>query len=185
MKREARGEGTLRSEGTGLTFVTPPSPHRPSSAIIGLGNPLRGDDGVGVRVTELLAAQRLPQDVAVVDGGTQGLGIVSLMEGRQRVILVDAADVHEAPGQFVRFTLDEVDLLGESTLLGEQQQLSVHNAGLRDALLLARALGVLPQEVVVFGVQPAKMEWESTLSPEVEAALPGLLAAILAELAAT
>jgi hydrogenase maturation protease len=146
---------------------------------------LRGDDGVGLRVTELLAAQRLPKDVEVVEGGTQGLGIVSLMEGRQRVILVDAADVHEAPGQFVRFTLDEVDLLGESTLLGYERQLSVHSAGLRDALLLARALGVLPQEVVVFGVQPAKIEWESTLSPEVEAALPGLLAAILAELVDT
>jgi hydrogenase maturation protease len=101
------------------------------------------------------------------------------------VILVDAADMHKTPGQFVRFTLDEVDFLGESTRLGDERQLSVHSAGLRDALLLARALGVLPQEVVVFGVQPAKMEWESTLSPEVEAALPGLLAAILVELAAT
>jgi hydrogenase maturation protease len=150
-----------------------------------LGNPLRGDDGVGVRVTKMLAAQQLPQGVEVVDGGTRGLGIVSLMEGRQRVILVDAADVHQAPGQFVRFTLDEVDLLGESTRLGEERQLSVHSAGLRDALLLAQALGVLPQEVIVFGVQPAKMEWESTLSPEVEKALAGLLAAILAELAAT
>ena len=50
--------------------------------IIGLGNPLRGDDGVGVRVVQAFAEQALPAGVEVVDGGTQGLGIVNLMEGR-------------------------------------------------------------------------------------------------------
>ena len=66
---------------------------RPSSLIIGLGNPLRGDDGVGVRVVQALAERALPAGVEVVDGGTQGLGLVSLLEGQKRVILVDAADV--------------------------------------------------------------------------------------------
>jgi hydrogenase maturation protease len=145
--------------------------------VIGLGNPLRGDDGVGVRVAQALASQALPPDVEVVDGGTQGLGIVNLMEGWQRVILVDAADVDSPPGQFVRFTLDEV------RLLGDEQQLSVHAAGLRDALLLAQALNMLPPEVVIFGVQPANLEWNSTLSPEVETVLPSLMTAVLAEIA--
>jgi hydrogenase maturation protease len=157
------------------------SPHTarsplPPTLIIGLGNPLRGDDGVGVRVAQALAAQALPSSVEVMDGGTQGLGIVSLLEGRQRVIVVDAADVGRAPGQFVRFTL------AETRLLGEDQHLSIHAAGLRDALLLAQALKVLPDDVVIFGVQPANLEWDNSLSPEVEDALPGLLASILAEL---
>jgi hydrogenase maturation protease len=145
--------------------------------VIGLGNFLRGDDGVGVRVAQILAAQALPDDVEVVDGGTQGLGIINLMEGRQRVILVDAADVGIDSGEFVRFTLDE------ARLLGDDRHLSVHAAGLRDALLLAQALEVLPDEVVIFGVQPANLEWDSTLSPQVEAALPSLVAAVWAEVA--
>ncbi len=149
----------------------------PATLVIGLGNSLRGDDGVGVRVAQILAAQALPDDVEVVDGGTQGLGIVNLMEGRQRVILVDAADVGIDSGEFVRFTLDE------ARLLGDDRHLSVHAAGLRDALLLAQALEVLPDEVVIFGVQPVNLEWDSTLSPQVEAALPSLVAAVLAEVA--
>jgi hydrogenase maturation protease len=171
-----RNEGRrIRNEERGVSLVT-----RHSSLvtlIIGLGNPLRGDDGVGVRAAQALAARALPDDVEVIDGGTQGLGIVNLMEGRQQVILVDAADVGQAPGQFARFTLDE------ARLLGDDQHLSVHAAGLRDALLLAQALKMLPQEVVIFGVQPATVEWGSALSPQVEAALPDLIAAVLAEVA--
>ncbi|HEY83904.1 MAG TPA: hydrogenase maturation protease [Chloroflexi bacterium] len=140
--------------------------------IIGLGNPLRGDDGIGARVAQALAEQNLPPNVDVLDGGTQGLGIVNMLEGRQRVIFVDAADVGVAPGQFKRFTLDE------ARLLGNDRHLSLHNASLRDALLLAQALDMLPPEVIIFGVQPDTLEWDSTLSPPVEAALPRLLAEV-------
>jgi hydrogenase maturation protease len=148
----------------------------PATLVIGLGNPLRGDDGVGVRVAQMLAEQALPPGVEVIDGGTQGLGIVNLMEGWQRVIVVDAADVGRSPGQFVRFTLDE------ARLLGDDQHLSIHVAGLRGALLLAQALKMLPDEVIIFGVQPANLEWESTLSPQIEATLPDLIEAVLVEL---
>jgi hydrogenase maturation protease len=143
--------------------------------IIGLGNPLRGDDGVGVRVVRELAAQSLPTHIEVVDGGTQGLGLINLWAGQKRVILVDAVDIGKSPGQFVRFTLDGTHLLGDD------HHLSVHAAGLRDALLLAQVLNMLPPEVIIFGVQPNQLEWDSTLSPEVEATLPKLIAAILRE----
>ncbi len=152
-----------------------PSPR--ATLVVGLGNPLRGDDGVGVRVAQALTAKALPPGVEVVDGGTRGLGIVNLIEGRRRVIFVDAADVGRSPGQFVRFTLDEAHLRGDD------QSLTVHAAGLRDALLLAQALRMLPDEVIIFGVQPANLEWNSGLSPEVEALLPNLMSAVLAEAA--
>lgn len=150
-----------------------PDPCCAETLIIGLGNPLRGDDGVGVRVVQALAQQTLPDGVEVVDGGTQGLGIIHLMEGRRRVILVDAADLGMTPGQFAHFTLDEAHLLGDD------QHLSIHEAGVRDALLLARALDSLPDTVILLGVQPANVEWDSALSPEVEAALPALTEAIV------
>jgi hydrogenase maturation protease len=146
-----------------------------ATLIVGLGNPLRGDDGVGVRVAQALTGWVLPDGVKVVDGGTPGLELVNLMEDWPRVILVDAANVGRKAGQFVRFTLDE------TRLLGQDQHLSVHGAGLRDALLLAQALDVLPAEVIIFGVQPARLDWQEGLSPEVEAALPGLVQSVLKE----
>jgi hydrogenase maturation protease len=149
----------------------------PATLVIGLGNPLRGDDGVGVRAAEILATQPLPPSVEVIDGGTSGLGIVNLMEGRRRVVLVDAADLGRFPGEFTRFTLDEARLLGDS-----DQHLSVHAAGLREALLLAQALKTLPDEVIIFGVQPSSLEWDSALSPQVEETLSNLIVAVLAEL---
>ena len=146
-----------------------------NTLIIGLGNPLRGDDGVGVRVAQALVEQALPDGVEVVDGGTQGLGLVSLLAGQQRVILVDATEMGKSPGQFIRFTMEE------AYLPGEDKAISIHDAGLRDALLLAQALEVLPDELVIFGVQPASIEWDSVLSPQVEATLPDLIRAVLKE----
>jgi hydrogenase maturation protease len=115
--------------------------------------------------------------VEIVDGGTQGLALVNLMEGRRRVVFVDAADVGRPPGEFVRFARDEV------RFLGKDQHLSAHAAGLRDALLLAEALKMMPDEVIIYGVQPANLEWDDALSPQVEASVPDVIAAVLAELA--
>jgi hydrogenase maturation protease len=148
----------------------------PDTLIVGLGNPLRGDDGIGIRVIQMLAAEALPESVEVVEGGTQGLGLVSLMEGWRRVILVDAANVGQRPGGFVRFTPQE------ARLLGSDGHISIHNAGLRDALLLAETLEILPDEIVIYGMQPANLDWDEDLSPQVEAAMPDLVRSILGEL---
>ena len=104
--------------------------------------------------------------------------VAQRVEGWPRVILVDAANVGKAHGEFTRFTLDE------ARLLGSDGQISVHDAGLRDALLLAQVLGVLPEDVVIYGVQPAKLDWDTELSPQVEAAVPEIASRILDELEA-
>ena len=146
--------------------------------IVGLGNPLRGDDGIGPCVVKMLMAEALPEAVKVVEGGTQGIGLVSLMEGWRRVILVDAANVGQPPGRFVRFTPQEI------RLQGSEQRISIHNAGLRDALLLAERLELLPDETIIYGMQPANLDWDDRLSPQVEAAMPDLVRALLDELGA-
>jgi hydrogenase maturation protease len=148
--------------------------------ILGLGNPLQGDDGVGCRVVEaLVGADRwspLPDDVEVTDGGTPGVGLVNLLEGRQRVIIIDAAEMGLAPGQFRRFRPEEV------TLTGSAERFSLHRSGVADALALARELGLALPEIVVFGMQPARVGWSDGLSPEVEAAVPRVIEAVLNEL---
>ena len=144
--------------------------------ILGLGNPLLGDEGVGVRVVEELKGLELPDGVAVVEGGTAGLGLVGLMEGYQRVIIVDAVNMGHPPGRVVRFTPADVQFkVAEAPL-------SLHHIGLGEVLALAKALGVAPAELVIVGIQPGRIEGQIGLSPEVEGAIPHSIGIILDEL---
>ena len=147
--------------------------------ILGLGNPLLGDEGVGVRVVEELKELELPDGVTVVEGGTAGLGLIRLMEGYQRVIIVDAADMGHPPGRVVRFTPSEAQFKTA------EASLSLHQIGLGEVLALAEALEVAPVELVVIGIQPSRVEVGAGLSPEVEGAIPQIIRIILDELDAT
>lgn len=148
--------------------------------ILGLGNPLMADDGAGIRVIELLRRDTLPAGVKVQEGGTAGMGLVPEMEGYRRMILVDCALIDARPGEWRRFSLEEANLLG-----GSEDALSLHNADLSDALRLANALDLLPPEVVVFGIQPACVEWNQPMSDQVKSALPQVTRAILTEVSIT
>ncbi len=143
--------------------------------ILGLGNPLCGDDGVGPRVIEELNRRGLPEGITALDGGTAGFDLLNVLEGWKRVVIVDAAEIGQEPGRFVRFTPDEVRLTGATAAL------SLHEAGLAEALALAEALGRPLPEIVIFGVQPAKVGWGERLSQTVTAALPSLIEAVLSE----
>jgi hydrogenase maturation protease len=141
--------------------------------ILGLGNPLQRDDGVGCRVIEELERRSLPPGVEVLDAGTPGIGLLNLLEGRQRVLIVDAAEMGRQPGEFVRFAADEV------TLTGSTERFSLHRTAVADALALAHALALPLPEIVFFGVQPAQIGWGEGLSPEVEAAVSRVVEALL------
>lgn len=144
-------------------------------AIIGLGNPLREDDGIGPRVVEDLASRGLPEDVVVLVGGTGGLELLELLQGWRRVVVVDAAQMGRAPGDFVRFSPDQVRLAETA------DRFSFHHAGLPEVMSLARALQRQLPPITVFGVQPGQVGWREGLTPEVEEALPMLIDAILQE----
>jgi hydrogenase maturation protease len=144
--------------------------------ILGVGNPLLGDDAVGVlAVQQLQKRADLPPHVTVVDGGTDGLGLVPLIESYRRVILVDAAQMGLSPGAIHRFTWQEAHFVGH------EPGLSLHQHDLTDTLVLAEALHCLPQEVVIYGVQPHTIDWDHPLSTAVERALPALIDALINE----
>jgi hydrogenase maturation protease len=144
--------------------------------IIGAGNTLLRDDGVGMRVARDLLARTLPPQVEVVEGGVGGLALLDYFQGSSKVILADAAAMDREPGAVVRFTPAEIRAGGEGP------RFSVHDIGLLDLLEIAGGLGRIPPEIVIFGIQPREIDWGEGLSPEVEAAVPKAVAAILKEL---
>jgi len=142
--------------------------------ILGIGNILMRDDGAGVRAVEALRESVIPESVEVVDGGTAGLALIDEIEGRERVIVIDAMDAGDPPGTVRRMTPD--DLAG-----GAAGALSLHEFGLLQALDGARLLGRAPREVIVYGVQVKDVSLGLDLSDEVAAALPALAGRALAD----
>ena len=149
-----------------------------STLILGLGNNLRGDDGAGPAVIAALSSMNLPPQVDLLDGGTPGLETVLLLEGYERVIIIDAADMDLQPGQWRRFSPDTAELKSsENKLRG-----TLHAAGLAEALVLAGALDLLPPTLIIYGIQPEKIDWSDNLSQPLQAALPDLVNAIVEEI---
>lgn len=144
--------------------------------ILGIGNPLMGDDGVGIRVAELLAETKLPDGVTVQEAGLPGWGLPSWLEGRSNVILVDAVQMDAAPGEWKRFRPDDL------RVVMEDGSLSLHEPGLACGLALTEALNLLPERLILYGVQPAQMIAGGGLSAEVSACLPNLVQTILNDL---
>lgn len=146
--------------------------------VICLGNPLMGDDGIGPAVYDRLRQLPLPGKVELIDGGTAGLALLDLFADAGRVILVDAVDMGLPAGTVREFQLDQV-------VLSEQEKLSWHQAGLAEVLLLAREMELLPEDLLVIGVQPERVERLQGLSGKVGAAVTSAVATVMAQLDAT
>jgi len=142
--------------------------------IIGIGNLILRDEGVGVHAVRALEEQSLPPGVEVIDGGTATMELLPVIQEAERIIVIDALKGGEQPGTIYRVCPD--DLMGETERL-----LSLHQVGLLEVLGMARQLGGDP-EVVIIGVEPKEISWGMELTPEVEAKLPKVIEAVLAEL---
>lgn len=146
--------------------------------VLGLGNVLCGDDGVGVEVIWRLRRDfELPPEVRLLDGGTLGLALMSEIAGAPAVLLVDAIRDEGEPGTLVRLDGDEV-------APAARHRLSVHQIGVTDLLDGLRLIDAYPESMTLLGVVPAGIDLGIGFSPAVEAALPQLVAAVAAEIAA-
>ena len=155
--------------------------HLPArTLVLALGNPLRGDDGVGAAVLDTLRDDALPPSVDLIDGGTSGLELVLILQDYPRAIIIDAAEMGLPPGEWRQFSLDDVLLHARDPHLSG----TMHYAGLAEALVLAEALDQLPPEIAVIGVQPATTDWELGLSAPVQAVLGSITETVLTAVAA-
>lgn len=139
------------------------------TVVLGLGNPLMGDDRVGLTALNHLEDEWfIPREVTFVDGGTWGMTLLPVVESADRLLVLDAIDIGTSPGTIVR--LDGADI---PRVLG--QKLSPHQIDLREVLALAELRGSLPRELLALGIQPQRIELLTELSPAVEARLPDLV----------
>jgi len=148
-----------------------------STVVLGLGNPLMADEGVGVYLLERLS-QRATEypGVEFVDAGTGGMSVLHWIEGRRKAVLIDCAFMGSEPGTIRRFTPDEV----RSTKVLAHQ--SLHEADLLHILALAEQLGQCPEQVVIFGIEPEAVEPRQQLSNTLVEKVEQYLETIEAEL---
>jgi hydrogenase maturation protease len=143
--------------------------------VLGLGNLLCGDDGLGAAaVARLDRDWEAPEGTLVLDGGTLGLALLPYFEDSRDVILVDAVRSDEPAGAFVRLT-------GEDVAPAVLHRLSPHQIGVADILDGARLHGRWPDRVVLLGLVPLTFRLGIERSPAVESGLPGLVDEIVAE----
>jgi len=140
-----------------------------SLLVLGLGNPLCQDDGVGVMaVTRLLQDWSPGPGVRVMEGGTLGLWLLPLLESYRTVLLVDAIRGDGDPGTLVRID-------GEEVARAAAHRLSVHQVGVGDLMDAAQLRGTLPPRLILLGVVPEAVSLGLGLSPRVDRALPLLI----------
>jgi hydrogenase maturation protease len=146
-----------------------------TTVVMGLGNLVHADDGVGVQALQQLQRDsRLPPGVTLLDGGTHGLALLPHISGFSRLLVLDAVDTGEPPGTVVRFE--------GSALNGLPGKASVHQLGFADMMVALKLLGESPPELVVLGVQPLSTEWSVELTQPVTQALPALLDQVIRQL---
>lgn len=144
--------------------------------VIGVGNLLLRDDGLGIHAIRRLGERSdCPPEVEIVDGGTLGLDLLHYLEGTAWLLIVDAVDAGKQPGTIVR-------LEGQQVPAYLQFKMSPHEIGLPDMLLAAKLRDLYPNEVVILGVQPQDVTVGLDLSEPVAASLDGLVEFVVSQL---
>ncbi|WP_363351288.1 HyaD/HybD family hydrogenase maturation endopeptidase [Methylocystis echinoides] len=151
----------------------------PRILVLGIGNILWGDEGFGVRAAEAFHRRfSAPENVTILDGGTQGLYLVHFVEEADRLLVFDAVDYGLAPGALKIVRDDEVPKFTGS------KKMSLHQTGFQEVLSAADLLGRYPEKIALVGCQPLDLEnWGGPLTEPVHAAIAPAIDAAVALLA--
>lgn len=134
--------------------------------IIGIGNTLKGDDGIGVILARKMEERDLPSNIKVFDAGTGGMKILHQLKNLEKAIIVDAVHFGGKLGEHVFFSPSEVRSLKESG--------GTHQTNLFEILELSERVGEAPENILIYGIQPKNNDMDSDLSPELKNKIPEL-----------
>ena len=146
------------------------------AVILGVGNTIRADEGVGVRVVEALERDyKLPEGVVAIDGGTSSMEMLEDLSDLDFLVVVDAITDHKPPGTLIK-------LEGDAVPVFFRRNLSPHGIGLSDVLAALEFMGKSPQETIILGVQPLSLELSTELTPEIASRVPTLVGQVVEEM---
>ncbi|HAW59874.1 MAG TPA: Ni,Fe-hydrogenase maturation factor [Actinobacteria bacterium] len=144
--------------------------------VLGAGNILLRDEGIGVHVIREMEKMDLPPNVELLDGGTLGIDILNLIEGADKLVIVDAVKTEAETGAIFRFRPEDIKTVSKG------YKTSLHQIDLFEALKIAKLMDQYPESIVI-GVQPGKIDWGLELSPELREKIPAIIDVVLEEIA--
>ena len=137
--------------------------------VIGVGNLLMSDEGVGIHVVrELVSRYAIPEEVQVLDGGTLGMDLLYYLEGVDQVLIIDAVETGEAPGTIIRLEGNDVPAF-------LSVKMSPHEIGIPDMLAAAKLKDIFPKSLILIGIQPEKIEISTELTETIQNSIDALL----------
>jgi hydrogenase maturation protease len=147
----------------------------PRVVVIGVGNLLQKDEGVGIHAIQALEKMNLPPDVKLVDGGTEP-DLIAFTRANEKMIIVDCAKAGGTPGDIYKFQPEDL-------AAGKGALASAHEMGVVENLNLMEITGNKPKATVIIGIEPAVIDWGMELSPLLQQKLPALVKVVLEEIA--
>ncbi|MBI5351770.1 MAG: HyaD/HybD family hydrogenase maturation endopeptidase [Chloroflexi bacterium] len=146
--------------------------------VLGVGNTLMSDEGVGVHVIErLLAGYVIPKEVHVLDGGVLGMDLLYYLEGIENLLLIDAVETHKEPGTIIRLENDEVPAF-------LSMKISPHQVGVPDMLAASKLMDLYPKRIVLWGIQPEWLDMGLEMSPLIKSKIGFLVINVVEQLKA-
>lgn len=138
------------------------------TVILGVGNTLLSDEGIGIHVLDALARSGAPREgVDLIDGGTLSFTLAVAIEEADALIVVDAAQLKSSPGTLKMFLGEDMD-----RFLTGQKKSSVHEVGLTDLMTIARLTERWPEKRALLAIQPEKVDWGELPTADVQLAIP-------------
>lgn len=145
----------------------------PRCVVIGVGNLLLRDEGIGIHAVKALQELGMPPEVSTIDGGTSP-DIIACSAAGGKLIIIDAARAGGKPGAIYRFTPDDLDQQADRLI-------SLHEFGVKESLQMMRLAGNGPDETVIIGIEPKEIDWGIELSADLQERLPDIVKAVLRE----
>jgi hydrogenase maturation protease len=147
------------------------------TAVLGIGNPLCRDDGIGIRIIEIMRETGKYDNIELIDGGTAPDLLSLLDEKVEKLIIVDALKGGSTPGSIYRLEIRDENI-------SEESPVSLHGLGILDSLLMMKKLDIRRPEVILIGVEPVDTSHGLKLSPQLETIVPDIIDAINLEIGA-